>query len=320
MIKTNKKEIPVYMFIGFLEAGKTEFAQGALEGPDFNTGERTLLLLCEEGIEEYDPSKFAAPNVFIETVEDESDLTMEHLSALTKKHKAEQVIVEYNGMWMLQNFYDAMPPAWMIYQILMVADATTFFSYNQNMRNLMYDKLNASEMVVFNRFTDDMVKDDYHKIVRAANRSADIIYEFGEDRYEMDDIEDPLPFDIDADVIEIRDVDYALWYRDINEDEQKYDGKTVKVKGRCMVGNGLPKNAFIFGRHVMTCCVEDIQFAGLVGKAKDVEDHVKNGEWYTVTAKVKVDYHEVYGESGPVLYATEIKKAAPPVEEVATFS
>ena len=45
-------EIPVYLFTGFLEAGKTRFIQETLEDERFNAGERTLLLLCEEGVEE----------------------------------------------------------------------------------------------------------------------------------------------------------------------------------------------------------------------------------------------------------------------------
>ena len=320
MLGKKRKEIPVYMFVGFLESGKTDFAQGALEGKDFNSGERTLLLVCEEGESEYEPKKFAAPNVYIETIEDESELNAANLQRLTDKYMAEQVLVEYNGMWMLKSFYEAMPERWMIYQILMLADSTTFLTYNKNMRNLMYDKLNAMEMIVFNRFTDDMSKEEFHKIVRAANRSAEIIYEFSDDRFELDDIEDPLPFDINADVIEINDVDYALWYRDINEEPEKYIGKTVCVKGRCLVGEDLPSSAFIFGRHVMTCCVEDIQFAGLIGKYPDSDKTFKHGDWYKITATVSVDYHEVYGESGPILNTKEYKKAAPPVEEVATFA
>ena len=102
-------EIPVYLFTGFLESGKTKFIQEALEGPDFNAGERTLLLLCEEGEEEYEPEKFFGKNVFIETVDEEEDLTTELMISLQKKHKVERVIVEYNGMWELDNFYRYMP-------------------------------------------------------------------------------------------------------------------------------------------------------------------------------------------------------------------
>ena len=45
--------IPVYLFTGFLESGKTKFIQETLEDERFNDGTPTLLLLCEEGIEEF---------------------------------------------------------------------------------------------------------------------------------------------------------------------------------------------------------------------------------------------------------------------------
>ena len=106
------KEVPVYLFTGFLGSEKTTFIQDAMEGEDFNSNEdRTLLLLCEEGEIELHPAKFYGPNVFIETVEQESDLTPEHLDELLKKHQAERVVVEYNGMWGLDSFYQNMPEA-----------------------------------------------------------------------------------------------------------------------------------------------------------------------------------------------------------------
>ena len=47
------KQVPVYLFTGFLESGKTKFAQQTLEDASFNNGDRILLLVCEEGVEEY---------------------------------------------------------------------------------------------------------------------------------------------------------------------------------------------------------------------------------------------------------------------------
>lgn len=38
-------DIPMYVFTGFLESGKTKFIQETLEDERFNTGERTLLLV-----------------------------------------------------------------------------------------------------------------------------------------------------------------------------------------------------------------------------------------------------------------------------------
>ncbi len=55
--------IPVYVFTGFLDAGKTKFIQETLEDPGSTPGERTLLLAFEEGEEEYDLSAFPKKNV-----------------------------------------------------------------------------------------------------------------------------------------------------------------------------------------------------------------------------------------------------------------
>lgn len=109
------EEIPVYLFTGFLDAGKTKFIQETLEDVRFNNGESTLLLLCEEGEEEYEPTTFSGKNVFIEVIEDPSELTPINLERLQKKHAVERVIVEYNGMWMLDQLYQNMPEAWIVY-------------------------------------------------------------------------------------------------------------------------------------------------------------------------------------------------------------
>ena len=64
--------IPVYVFTGFLDAGKTKFIQETLEDPRFNAGERTLLLAFEEGEEEYDLSPFPKKNVYLEVLDQKS--------------------------------------------------------------------------------------------------------------------------------------------------------------------------------------------------------------------------------------------------------
>ena len=312
-------EIPVYLFTGFLESGKTTFIQEALEGDDFNAGERTLFLLCEEGEAEYHPSRFFGTKVFFETIEDEEELTTEHLRDLQLKHKVERVVVEYNGMWNLDTFYQNMPEEWVTYQEMMFADARTFLQYNQNMRQLVFDKLKSAELVVFNRCERGFDKMEFHKIVRAANRRSQILYEYGKDDVEMDQIEDPLPFDFDAVIIEVEDNAFAEWYRDINEEQDKYDGKVLKVKGRSVLGGGMADDHFVFGRHVMTCCVEDIQFAGLVCRWDNAANLLEHGGWVTITAKVKVEFDDVYGEAGPVLYCSEVKEAEEADPEVAQF-
>ena len=43
-------EIPVYLFVGFLESGKTKFIQETFEDPNFDSGDKTLLLVKFFGI------------------------------------------------------------------------------------------------------------------------------------------------------------------------------------------------------------------------------------------------------------------------------
>ena len=317
-MELNENDIPVYLFTGFLESGKTKFIQETLCDERFNKGEKTLLLVCEEGVEEYEPDEFSGENVFIKIVEEESELSEELLRSFIKETDAERVVVEYNGMWMLDSLYQAMPEEWVVYQEFMFADATTFLTYNQNMRQLTYDKLKSCELVVFNRFTREMDKMPYHKIVRGASRRADIAYEYAPDDVEYDDIEDPLPFDINAPVKEIGVNDYAIWYRDLTENPSNYEGKTIKVLCRALTRKKLPSKTFIVGRHVMTCCIEDTQFAALVCQW-DQASKVINDSWVTLTAKIHYKFHVAYKQKGPVLTCIELEPAEAPENSIATF-
>ena len=310
--------MPVYLFTGFLESGKTKFIQETLDDKRFCNKEKTLLLVCEEGEEEYAPEQFATDTVVIRVLEGQEQLTTENLTKWAQETKADRVVIEYNGMWLLDALYAAMPEGWVVYQEFMFADAGTFLSYNGNMRQLVYDKLKSCELVVFNRFKPDMDKMEFHKVVRAASRRADIAYESTDGKVVYDDIEDPLPFDLNAPVIEIGDADFAEWYRDLGETPANYEGKTVRFKCRALKRSKMPANTFIVGRHVMTCCVEDIQFAALVCQW-DEADTVQDDSWMILTAKLNFKFNKAYGRKGPVLSYVSHELCEAPEQPVATF-
>ena len=311
------KEVPVYLFLGFLESGKTKFIQETFEDPRFDSGERTLLLVCEEGETEYDPKRFAVKNFAIETVLPE-DLTAVRLAEIVKSSRAVRLVVEWNGMRETSVLFDAMPDGWMLAQVMTFFDASTFLTYNQNMRQLVFDKVQYADMVVFNRFRETDSQEEYHKIVRAISRRPDIVYEYEDGRAVYDEILDPLPFDIDAKVIEISDRDYAFFYRDLVEETPKYAGKIVRFKGIVAVDKKLKANTVVVGRHIMTCCEADIAYSGLVCiYAGNLP--LKTRDWVTVTARIDLEYHKVYGQEGPVLKATALDYTQPPEEEIATF-
>lgn len=307
-------KIPVYLFTGFLEGGKTHIIQESMEDQKFNSGEKTLIIQCEEGVDELDLSRFWGQNVYLEQIEEESDLTQERLTALSKQHKIDRVIIEYNGMWMLRTLYENLPDNWAVYQEMMFADANTFISYNANMRQLMVDKLQGCEMIVLNRTPEGIDKEEIHRIVRGVSRSAAITYDYPDGHVEYDEIEDPLPYDLEAPVVNIEDKDYAIFYRDLSEDMSKYDGKTVRFKG-IIARDGAN---ILAGRHVMTCCADDIAYHPLVCIFSE-KTTLNTRDWVTLTGKLRVEKHKLYRGMGPVLYVSTTEFAVKPAQEVATF-
>ena len=313
------QQIPVYVFTGFLDSGKTKFIQETFEDERFNAGERTLLLVFEEGEEEYDFSTYPHKNVFLEVL-DQATVTTKELSALAKKHKVERVVAELNGMQQVGDLYMRFPEDWAVAQEVMFADTTTFQAYNANMRNLMMDKMVGAQMIVFNRLEKGQDFMPFHKIARAANRRVDILYDYTDGTTQFDDIEDPLPFDINAPVIEVKDQDFALWYRDVSEEPEKYDGKTVRFKAQVAMLRRDKDNMFAPGRFVMTCCVDDIQFCGIPCRYAGSKN-LESRSWVMVTAKINAEKHRLYkGDIGPVLTAISVEKNAEPANpDVAEF-
>lgn len=309
--------IPIYLFCGFLESGKTTFLQESLEDKNFYEGERTLLILCEDGEKEYDAARFAGA-VDLAVIETESGITLESLLALQKQYRPDRVLIEYNGMWKQSTLYDALPDHWRLYQIVTLADSTTFPAYLQNMRQQAVDKLQDAETVVFNRCTDATDKVLLHRSVRMVNRRAMILFERTDGSLDEDTIQDELPFDKSADVIEIADADFALWYLDAFDHLDEYVGKTVQFKAYVCQSERAPKECFVAGRFAMTCCADDIAYLGFLCEAEHPADYAHRS-WVTVTAVVSKRRHEIYEGEGPWLTARSVTPSHPPEEELVYF-
>ena len=311
-------EVAVYLFTGFLEAGKTKFIKETLSDPNFNNkGRKYLIIACEEGEEEYSFEDFS-DNVSFASFDSEDRLTPDRISALAKRNGANVVIIEYNGMWKLDSLYNNLPENFMVYQEIFIADSSTILTYNQNMRQLVVDKLTSAEMVVFNRLESGADKLPLHKLVRGVSRKANICYESSSGEIEFDDIEDPLPYDLNASVVEINDIDFAHFYRDMSEDTSKYIGKTLRFKGIVALDSSLPTGHFAIGRHIMTCCEDDIAYRGVVAKGMG-NLKLKTRDWVIVEGKLSEEYSKLYKAKGPVLTVSKITATEKPLQEVATF-
>lgn len=308
-------DIPVYLIAGFLDAGKTNFINGILQD-GFARDDRTLLICCEEGEEEYDRKALA--NVFTYTVEDPEDLTPELFKKLEKQYKPKQVIMEYNGMWMIEPLYrEGLPANWILYQIMCLVDATTFEMYVKNMGQLMMEKITNADMLIFNRCDEELRAQLRQRNLRMVNRRADIFLENADGTSEEYVTDDMAPFDLSSGKLAVPDDDYGIWYVDLMDNPDRYVGVTVTFKG-LMCHSKKFKGIHCPGRFAMVCCENDMQFLALVCKGKDMEKY-KDREWVELTATVKKEYSTAYEGEGPVLYVSDLHKCDKPKNEVVSF-
>lgn len=312
------EEIPVYLFSGFMDSGKTSLVQETLFENNFGDGAKGIIIMCEDGDKEYDEAKLATINIKLVTIDSEEEFTLDKLNEINLQYLPEQVFIEYNGTWGMDKILDApLPKDWTIVQHLTTVDSTTFDLYMNNMRAMMQEQVFASDVVIFNRTDDDTDRGHLRRAIKNINRKAQIVYERKDGT--IDERPEELPFDINQDVIDLSDADYAIWYMDAMENYKKYEGKTIKFLALCYNPDKLKKGIFVPGRFAMTCCIEDVQFIGFKCKY-DKEDEIAHKSWVNIEAKVHVEFAREYKGKGPVLYPISITPAEKPEDELVYFS
>ena len=225
-------EIPVYLFMGFLESGKTSFIQDTLEEDYFNDGQRTLLFACEEGMEKYDEELLKRTNTTIVYVEEEEDFNRDFLISKVLQYYPDRVIVEYNGMWSVERMLTQMDNTpLLVFQTIVLVNGETFDLYMNNMRSLAVEMYKIAEMVIINRCTPEMPRATWRRSIKAVNRRVQVLFESVDDD-DMGEEDDTLPYDVEGDEIHLEDEDYGIWFVDIMERPEIYDGKTMVMKTR----------------------------------------------------------------------------------------
>ena len=307
---------PVYIINGFLESGKTEFITFTLGQPYFQIKGRTLLLLCEEGEEEYDKELLQKSRTQIELLEKEEDFNPAHLTELEKRHGPERIIIEYNGMWNFKNM--KLPRNWRVEQQITIIDGSTFPMYYTNMRSLLAEMIRNSEMIIFNRCDGIGELNNYKRNIKAVNPSADVIFE--DSNGEIDEIfEDDLPYDLSQDTIVLDNQGYGIWYLDSMDHLERYFGKKLQFVAMVLKPEGFPEGYFVPGRLAMTCCADDMAFLGYACEYEGAAS-LKQREWVKVTATVSREYWADYKGEGPILHAVSVEKTKATRDEIVSFT
>lgn len=313
-------DVPVYLFTGFMDSGKTTMITQTLLENDFGVGARSLIIACEDGDVEYDEEKLAEKRATVVGVDSEEEFTAEFLKDCDATLKPDMVFIEYNGTWEGAKIMEMdLPKDWQIVQVLTTVDASTYEMYLTNMRSMMMEQVFASDVVIFNRCTDETPKAKFRRTVKALNRKAQIVYEREDGQIDQGDDEE-LPYDITQDFIDIPDEDYGIFYLDVQEHPKRYEGKTIHFLALVYRPEKFGrKPMFVPGRFAMTCCVEDIQFIGMKCKYEKAAE-IPHKSWVDLTAEIHVEFAKEYRGKGPVLYAKKVEPAAAPQDELVYFT
>lgn len=299
-----KFAVPVFLINGFLESGKTSFINNAILSDPEVQKSRTLVILCEEGEVEISEQK----NLFVYKVDDSGFLTDSLLSNLRKKYNPDRVIIEFNCMWGMDSLYDLpLPRSWRYAEQLTLIDAQTFDSYYNNMRNIFFELFQSSATVVFNRCNRE--KTDFASLrtrVKTVNPDAEIMYS---DENGLIDLtfEDELPYNLNDEIIELSDDSYTIWYIDVMDNPERYKGKKIRFEGLVAKPKSFHEFWFVPGKHVMTCCEDDMAFLGYACRWEEGAENLKDYDKIRLTAVVDYRFCPEYNDKGPVLYATDVE-------------
>lgn len=312
-------EIPIYLITGFLESGKTTFINFTVAQDYFQIDEPTLLITTEEGEVEYDEKELLKYNTVLEVVESQEQFTTEYLKKLKRRYNPERVILEYNPLWSVKKLEEMeMPKGWGIVQEIVTVDASCFQIYMQNMKSLFMEMSLHADMVMFNRCRPQDPLASFRRSIKVVNPACDVLFE--DEEGEISNIfEDEMPYDLSADIIDIEDVDYGIFYVDMEDHPERYRGKTVRFKGRVLKSENAKAEFFVPGRMAMTCCADDTTFIGYICEFPKAKSLLM-GQWVEVTAVVDWKYMEQYEGEGPVLKAKEVKPVQKPENDLVYFN
>ena len=315
-------DIPVYVFTGLLESGKTTFMKEVIENEGFLDGNgTTAMLITEQGEVKFGEDFLIKHNIAAEIIEKKEEMTPLLWKRMEMMNKPKAIIIEYNGMWELDSLWNSgTPDHWYLAGIYSTVNGETIEMYCQNMRKIFMEPLKMSDMILINRCDESIDRQKYRRSFKALNPQVQVAFERPDGTMYPNQREE-LPFNVSGDRVVIDDMDYGLWFIDAQDAPGRYIGKEIEFTAKYCASQDKNIKLFVPGRHVMTCCEDDIQFLGFACKFQG-EEKFKHGDWVRVVATFDYGPCEVYGpdEEGPVLTLVSIKGVPKPEQELVSFT
>ena len=306
---------PVFVVTGFLDSGKTTMIKETLMEQEWIEPGLTLLLMCEEGEEEYTQDYLDKKEMVLLKIDDISQLNTVFFKNCEKNYHPAQIVIEYNGMWKLEDLLTIKYPRnFELQGVYSTVDGTTLDMYLTNMRNMLMEQLTESELIVVNRCAEGVDRSGFRRALKVQNPMAQLIFE-GIDGKIIEPSEEDLPYDVKGDKIVIDDMDFGIWYVDAYDHPELYLHKEIEFKAQTFRPRGMKDDMFVPVRQIMTCCAADVRYYGYPCKAEK-KIQISKRAWVRVRARFEYESLAAFGSRQPVLYLIDMEPAEKPSEEV----
>lgn len=292
------KEIPVFLFNGFLDSGKTTLIKEIIEREKGYQDYHTLIIATEDGEVSYDKDWINKYRVNVVIIEDEEYKDEMFFLELIKKYKPSQIVIELNAFVDFNDFN--LPRFFAIYQEITLIDASRFELYYNNMKPIINRMVAYASLVVFNRCEDSHNLSKFRRNIRVLNQNTEVAFENHEGKLTTM-LDEDLPYDIKGDTIILKEEDFPIWYLDITECFTKYEGKTIVFKAYIRDAN---TTNLVVGRKIMTCCLDDIQFYGFECL---YDKKIASNSYVEVTCKAVKRYSDIANANVIMLEASDIE-------------
>lgn len=309
------KCIPVYIFSGLLDSGKTTCIRETLYDDRFNEGEKSLIISLEDGDVKLDDRFKESTNSVVVELNSIKELTIDKMKELDKQYNPQRVFIELNGMENDRELYEqGFYPKWEVAQHLTLIDASTFKVFVTNMKQFIYNHVYYADLCVFNR-CDNEDKRYLRNNIKGINPKLQIVYE---------NVDGTVTNKIDEDMfdaskpLEISDDDFGLWFMDALDNPTKYDKATITLKLRYIEDHEEYSNLIYMGRNAMVCCSNDV--APVMIPVGGIEQSkVKKNNFYKFTGTIHVIKTQD-GKDACVIYAKSYEEAEPLKDELVYFN
>lgn len=306
---------PLFICTGFFDSGKTTLVKDTLMEQEWIEDGRTLLIVCEEGEVEYSQEYLRKKNIVMLQIDEFEQLNTAFFKNCDKNFHPVQVVIEYNGMWKLEDLLEIRYPRnWELQGIYSTVNGTTLDMYLKNMRNLLMEQLTESELIIVNRCPEGIDRSGFRRAVKVQNPMAQLIFEDMNGHIIQPSAED-LPYDVKGNTIVVEDDDFGIWYVDASDHPDIYQDKIIEFKAQLARPKGMPENMFVPVRKIMTCCADDTEYYGYPCKAEKKMDVQKN-PWMKIRVRYSFESFQGYGDKQPVLYLVDMEPTEKPEEDI----